>query len=662
MKSITTTCFTACLVTTAILFSAIGVRAADEELLFADIPMVYSAAKHEEPVSSTAAAVYVLTSDDIRRSGMTSIPELLRMVPGLDVAQVDANHWAISSRGFNGEFANKLLVLIDGRTVYGPFFGGVFWNVQDLPLEEIDRIEVIRGPGATLWGANAVNGVVNIITKEAKDTQGVFVSATYGSEEQPLSVVRYGGKLGTNLFYRAYVEYFDREHLVDSSGAAASDGWDATRGGFRVDWHASDNNALTLQGDSYSERAGETVDQPSLTPPLSTAVDTVSQNSGDNILGRWTHSFSKTSELTLQMYYDHEQEEEFLTKSINDTYDFDLQHRFSFGESQDISWGFGYRYLTGYANSNSIVALTPGSHQDQLFNVFLQDEITVIKDQLHLTIGSKLERNDFTGFEVEPSGRLAWTPVPRQTIWMAASRAVRTPDLGDRFVRLNESVSQPPASPPVLVSVLGNPDFQSEELTAYEVGYRIAPIKQLSFDLATFYNAYDRLEAYVPGTPVFELTPAPPHVLVPITTENGPGGDTYGAELLAEWKVLDTWKLSAAYTYLRENLHTVGTAPQDSPRHQFRLISNVDLPWHMEFNSAIYYVDSLDLLSGSSTVPIPAYVRLDLGLAWHPTKSIEIGIWGQNLLQDRHAEFNSNTQTAITEIPRSVLGRVTWHY
>ncbi len=658
MKLITTTCFTACLLTAAILSRPIGVRAADEELLFADIPMVYSASKHEEPVSSTAAAVYVLTADDIRRSGMTSIPELLRMVPGLDVARVDANHWAISSRGFNSENANKLLVLIDGRTVYGPFFGGVFWNVQDLPLEEIDRIEVIRGPGATLWGANAVNGVINIITKEAKDTQGVFVSATYGSEEQPMSVIRYGGKLGTNLFYRAYVKYFDREHLVDSSGEAASDGWDATRGGFRVDWHASDNNALTLEGDSYSERAGETVGEPLLIPPFSSMVDTVSHNSGDNILGRWTHSFSKTSELTLQMYYDRVREEEFLTKTSSDTYDFDLQHRLSFGDNQDISWGFGYRYLTASAKSNSIVELTPSDHQNQLFSVFLQDEITIIKDQLRLTIGSKLEHNDFTGFEVEPSGRLAWTPVPRQTVWMAASRAVRTPDLADRFVRVNESASQPPASPPVLLTVLGNPNFQSEELTAYEVGYRIAPVKQLSFDLATFYNAYDRLAAYVPGTPVFELTPAPPHVLVPITTENGPGGDTYGAELLAEWKVLDMWKLSAAYTYLQESIH----ATRDSPHHQFRLISNVDLPGHVEFNSAVYYVDSIALSAGSSTVPIPSYVRLDLGLAWHPTKSIEIGIWGQNLLQDRHAEFNGNDQSGITEIPRSVLGRVTWHY
>ena len=662
MKSITTTCFAAFLVTATILSSPIGVRAADEELLFADIPMVYSAAKHEEPVSTTAAAVYVITQEDIRRSGMTSIPELLRMAPGLDVARVDANHWAISARGFNNANANKLLVLIDGRTVYGPFFGGVFWNVQDLPLEEIDRIEVIRGPGATLWGANAVNGVVNIITKEAKDTQGVFATVTYGSEEQPMSVVRYGGTLGTNLFYRAYVKYFDREHLVDSSGRAEADAWDATRGGFRIDWHASDINVLTLQGDSYSSRAGETVDEPSLIPPFSRAVDTVSHNTGDNILGRWTHSFSKTSELTLQMYYDRVQEEEFLTRTSNDTYDFDLQHRFSFGDNQVIAWGFGYRYLTGYANSNSIVALAPRSHQNQLFSAFMQDEITVIKDRLHLTIGSKFERNDFTGVEIQPSGRLVWTPVSRQTVWMAASRAVRTPDLSDRFVRLNQSVSQPPGSPPVLVSVFGNPDFQSEELTAYEVGYRIAPIKQLSFDLATFYNVYDRLTAYVPGSPVVELSPAPPHLLVPVTTENGRGGETYGAELLGEWRVLDAWKVSAAYTFLQMNLHSTGPATQDSPHHEFRLISNVDLPGNMEFNSAVYYVDRITPLVGFGTAQIPSYVRLDLGLTWHPNKSIEIGIWGQNLPDGRHAEFVGNERSAITEIPRSVLGRVTWRF
>jgi iron complex outermembrane recepter protein len=354
MKSTTTTYFTAFLVTATILSTPIGVRAADEELLFADIPMVYSASKHEEPVSTTAAAVYVLTAEDIRRSGMTSIPELLRMVPGLDVARVDANHWAISARGFNNENANKLLVLIDGRTVYGPFFGGVFWNVQDLPLEEIDRIEVIRGPGATLWGANAVNGVINIITKEAKDTQGMFASVTYGSEERPMSAIRYGGKLGTNLFYRTYVKYFDRQRFVNPSGGAEADSWDAISGGFRIDWHANEINNLTLQGDGYRSRAGETIDEASLIAPFSREIDTVSHNTGDNILGRWTHSFSKTSELTLQMYYDHVQEEEFLTTTSNDTYDFDLLHRFSFGDNQEIAWGFGYRYLTGYANSNSV--------------------------------------------------------------------------------------------------------------------------------------------------------------------------------------------------------------------------------------------------------------------------------------------------------------------
>lgn len=665
MKSIATTCFTAFLVTTTILSSPIGVRAADEELLFADIPMVYSAAKHEQPVSTTAAAVYVITQEDIRRSGMTSIPELLRMVPGLNVAQIDATHWAISARGFNEQYANKLLVLIDGRTVYEPEFGGVFWNVEDVPLEDINRIEVIRGPGATLWGANAVNGVINVITKSAKDTQGGLVTVTYGTQDQPTTMVRYGGELGTNLFYRAYVKYFDREGFVDPHGDRTADAQNATRGGLRLDWEASDINRLTLQGDYYYSDAEETVDWAMLTPPFATRVNYTDHNEGGNVLSRWTHDFSETSQLTLQMYYDHIRQEDAPIIIRNETYDFDLQHRLALGERQDIVWGLGYRYQDEHTTTNFWVSLTPAVSHHQVFSAFVQDEITVVEDRLHLTIGSKFEHNDFTGFEVQPSARVAWTPTTNQTVWAAVSRAVRTPTADDLYILQNRTAFQPPSGPPILISVFGNRDLKSEELLAYEVGYRVEPIKRLSLDVTAFYNVYDRLRFFVQGPPQFEVNPLPPHLLIPLTAGNAQRGQTYGTELLAEWRATECWKLVASYSLLQMHISpnmTASSINNDSPQHQFQLRSYLNLPHNVELDGAVYYVDQVAPVLGLSETHIPSYVRVDLGVTWHPTKSLEIGVWGQNLADDRHTEFANYKTSLITEIPRSVLGKVTWRF
>jgi iron complex outermembrane recepter protein len=626
---------------------------------------VTSVAKKQTDLFKSPAAIYVITQEDIRRSGLTSIPELLRMVPGLDVARMDANHWAISARGFNDQYANKLLVLIDGRSIYTPAFAGVYWNTQDVPLEDIDRIEVIRGPGATLWGANAVNGVINIITKNAKDTQGGLVSATYGTEDQPSTTARYGGTLGTNLFYRAYVKYFNRDEFVDSFGHDTVDEWNATRGGFRADWEASDINRLTLQGDYYYSDTGETVDWAMLTPPFANRINYIDHNEGGNVLSRWTHDFSETSQLTLQMYYDHMRQEDAPIIIRNETYDFDLQHRFALGERQDIVWGLGYRYQDEHVTTNFWVSLTPAISHHQVFSAFVQDEISVVPDRLHLTIGSKFEHNDYTGFEVQPSARLAWTPTEKQTIWAAVSRAVRTPSNLELDIRQNRLAFQPPSGPPILISVLGNPDLKSEELLAYELGYRAEPTKQLSFDATAFYNVYDRLRNFVQGFPRLENNPPPPHLLIPLTLGNGQRGETYGAELLAEWRATDNWRLVASYTLFQMHVgpNNPGTSiNNDSPQNQFQLRSYLNLPHHVELDGAVYYVDQIAPVLGMAEAHIPSYVRLDLGVTWCPLKSLEIGIWGQNLLDERHAEFTNYKTDFITEVPRSVLGRITWRF
>jgi iron complex outermembrane receptor protein len=615
---------------------------------------VTSVSKKETSLFTSPAAIYVITQEDIRRSGMDSIPELLRMVPGLEVAQIDANHWAISARGFNDQYANKLLVLIDGRTVYTLATAGVDWNVQDVPLADIERIEVIRGPGAALWGANAVNGVINIITKSAKDTQGTSVTVTYGTEDQPRATVRYGGELATNLFYRGYVTYFNRANYVDSTGKDAADSWDAERGGFRMDWLPTTENNFTLQGDIYHSDAGEMIDETTLTPPYANGVNFYDHDAGENVLGRWTRHFSDTSQLDLQVYYDHSEQGDAPVYIINDTYDFDLQDRFAVGSRQDIVCGAGYRYLTeAINNSDFFASLSPDRDQEQLFSTFVQDDITVVENRLHLILGSKFEHNDLTGFEEEPSARLSWTPVENQTVWAAVSRAVRTPAELERDVFENRSYS-----PPYLVTVSGNPNLQSEELTAYELGYRITPAERVSFDIATYYNVYDQLITPVQGNPYF----APPGmVVVPLTFENAQHADTYGAEISSEWRPLDDLKLTASYTLLQEHLNPANDYNND-PQNQFQIHSYLDLPHQVQLDAGVFYVDQISPLLGASATTIPSYVRLDLGMTWRPAKSLELGVFGQNLAQDKHPEFTSYKTTVVTEIPRSIMGRVTWSF
>jgi len=624
---------------------------------------VTSVSKKETKLSQSPAAISVITQEDIRRSGLATTPELLRTVPGLDVARINANEWAVSSRGFNHQFANKLLVLIDGRTIYTPASGGVFWNAQDVVLEDLDRIEVIRGPGATLWGGNAVNGVINIITKSAKETQGALVSTSFGTEDHPSTTVRYGGQLATNFYYRAYVKYFNRDGLVDANGDDAPDDWSALRGGLRLNWEPSPENNFTLQGDYYDSDAGKNMPRVSLTPPSSRQVDVTARNSGGNVVGRWARTFSETSQLTLQGYYDHVEQGDGAGTEFRNTGDIDLQHRFALGARNDVVWGAGYRYATVESTPSFNLTWTPDKMRLQLFNVFVQDEITLVPDQLHFTLGSKFEHNTLTGLEIQPSARLLWTPTERQTAWASVSRATRTPSLFERNIRLNAAAFQPsPFAPPVLVSSFGNPNAEAEKLIAYELGYRIEPMKQLSFDVAMFYNVYEDLLLAESNPRRDETSPAPPHTLISTTIQNNQHGETYGTEVSAQWKVTDNWRLAGSYTWLHMRLAPDSSTALDSPQHQFQLRSYLDLPGNVELNGALFYVSEVSPHAAGARVPVPSYVRLDIGVVWRPTPSLELGVWGQNLLDDRHAEFRSIQSGFRTEVPRGVLGKITWRF
>lgn len=625
---------------------------------------VTSVSKRAQKLSDAAAAVFVITQEDIHRSGATNVPELLRMVPGLHVAQIDANKWSVTSRGFSGRFANKLLVLIDGRSIYTPIFSGVFWEAQDLMLEDIDRIEVIRGPGASLWGANAVNGVINIVSKKAKDTQGGLVAAGGGTEERGFGSARFGSKVGDSTYWRVYGKYSDRDSFETVKGEEGSDDWRSYRGGFRMDSAISGTDSLTFLGDLHKAVAGVEYGIPTLVPPFQRKVRSDMIFSAGDILGRWTHEFSKTSSMTVQMYYERLAGDDFNFSINDDTFDFDMQHQFKLGSRQEVIWGLGYRYWRDHTDGSFLASFDPAKRCDSLFSSFVQDEINLIDQRLSLILGSKFEHNDYTGFEVQPSGRLIWTPTKQQSVWAAISRAVRTPSRAQDNATLNTSVF-PTQFGPTSITFFGRTNTLAEELTAFELGYRVQPTDRLSFDFATFYNVYDHLTTVKVGRPFLSLDPTP-HLVQPLLQTNDLRGETYGFEAAIGWQALKWWNIKAGYTFLEMKLYTDPVAHDSSiesrtegstPHHQFSVRSMMDLPYSLQLDLWFRVEDKLPALEVSS------YANLDARLAWKVLDNLELSIVGQNLLQDQHLEFRPDfLSTPATEVQRGVYGKVVWKF
>lgn len=623
---------------------------------------VTSVSKKMQKMSKVAAAIFVITQEDIRRSGATNIPDLLRMVPGMDVAQIDASTWAISARGFNLQFADKLLVLIDGRAVYTPLFGGVNWDTQDVPLEDIDRIEVIRGPGGTVWGANALNGVINIITKKAADTLGTLVTSGGGSQEQGFGTLQYGGKINRDTTYRAFAKYFNHYHFPDIDGPNASDGWHLLHGGFRADTRVSSKDSLTAQGDLYTGSEGEEIVHTSLSPPENVTETKIANLSGGNFLTRWNHSFSSHSETALQFYFDRYSRSGPNAREVRNTLDLDFHHHVAWGSRQDLIWGMGYRHSADQTVGTIDGTFVPPNLAIQIFNVFVQDEITLIPGNVFLTVGTKLEHNTFSGIEFQPSLRLAWTPNERRTLWAAVSGASRTPTRRD--TGLNAALAALPG--PAEIVLLGDPKAQSEDVVAYELGYRAQPNRQFSFDVAAFYNVYEQLQSREPQPPFLQTTPPPPLLVIPIRLANKLHGRTDGVEASVNWRVGERWTLSPGYSFLQIHLHpdagSLDTISADdiealNPRHQAQLRSHLELARGFSWDTTAYFVGSRpEGMVASNT-------RLDTQLAWRIGESMGISLVGQNLLRDRHAEFNDDLQSVNSaQVKRSAYAKFTWHF
>ena len=627
---------------------------------------VTSASKKEQRFLETATALYVITQEDIRRSGATSIPELLRMVPGLSVAQIDANKWAITARGFNNRFANKMLVLMDGRTVYAPLFSGVYWDVQDTLLEDIERIEVIRGPGATLWGSNAVNGVINIITKHSKDTQGALVSAGAGNLERGFGDLRYGTTLASHGSIRFFARYFNRANSSTQSGTDASDAWDLARAGFRSDWNLGRADSLTVQGDYYVGSAGETVPYvASILPPVKAIMPDRTHLRDINLLGRWDHTFSPRSETSLQLYFDDGERRETQLSEDRHTWDVDFQHHAALGERHDVVWGLGYRFTTDDTQGGLTVSFTPEKSAKHLYSGFVQDEIVFPAARVRITLGSKLEHNEFAGFEMQPNARFHWTIHPNHAIWAAVSHSHRTPSRADRDIRINTDAFLGPGDVPTIVSLLDNPKMRSEELLATEFGYRTQWRKRLSIDLATFLNSYGNVRTAVPNLPRFESTPSPPHLVIPFIFENASEGKTYGLEVTSTWQATHACTITGWDSRFHEIIHpkegfpsaSKSTPNPDSPENQGSLRSYLNLPRNLECDTALYFVGRYHSLG------VPGYVRWDTRIGWRPRESLKLSLVLQNLQAGHHPEFTNSAQSVVgTEVKRSIYGKLTWGF
>jgi iron complex outermembrane receptor protein len=620
---------------------------------------VTTASKEPEQLRRTPSAIYVITQEDIRRSGATNIPDLLRLVPGVEVARIDSNKWSLGVRGFTGRLSRSVLVLIDGRSVYTPLFAGVYWEVQDTLLEDIERIEVVRGPGGTIWGANAVNGIINIITKKASDTHGMIVSAGGGNVDQGVVNFRLGGGNNKNLDYRIYGKGFNRGPQFHFDGREFDD-WRMGQGGFRTDWNLRDGETLTIQGDLYKGGAGQKVGITTYSSPSATTVDQNSDLEGGNLLGRWQRALGTGSDIQLQAYYDRTNREDATFAEARNTFDVDFIHHLTLRRKQDFIWGLGARFSSGNVTQLvPTVIFTPNQYTDKLYSAFVQDEIPIVENRLSLTIGSKFLHYSYSGFDIEPDARLLWTPSTQHSAWLAVTRAVRTPSRIEEDLQLT-ALLRP--SPPTFFRVAGDRGFSSEHLIGYEAGYRGLMRPNLYLDIAAFHNSYNHLLSVEPGTPFTETSPSPSHLVLPLSFRNGLLGSTSGAEIESDWTPMRWLRLKGSYSYLHIDLKdaagsldasTATSTENSSPHHQVVIQSFLELPRNLELDLTYRYVSALPAQL------VGQYSTGDARFGWRIGEGFELSLAGQNLLQPHHAEYGGDPG-GLVGIKRSVYAKVTW--
>ncbi len=613
---------------------------------------VTSVSRTEEDLQGAAAAISVVTSEDIERSGATSIPDALRMVPGIHVARQNASTWAVSSRGFSDANSRNLLVQSDTRSIYTPLVSGVFWDAQDYLMEDIDTIEVVRGPGASLWGSNAVNGVISITTKSAEATQGSYAEALAGTEERGVAA-RYGGKSEGDVYYRVFAKHTEHDASY-APDAQSSDNWHLSHLGFRTDWETSPDDRFTVQGDVYQGKIGQIIPSIRIIGRPGPEGDLEVDINGGNILGRWQHRISGRADLQLRAYYDRTYRDDPSFKDSLDTVDIDFQHRVELGQRHELLWGLNYRHTENRNEGKGLFAVVPTSSSDDLVSFFIQDQI-LLREGLMLTLGTKLEHNDFSGFEMQPNVRLAWEPALGHTIWTSVARAVRVPTRYERDIRVD--ATDPEAD--TVVRLVGNEDFKAEETIAYEAGYRWQATDKLSLDLAVFRNRYRNLASLEFGEPFSEDG----RTIMPIQAENLGRGRSHGFESLISYAPQPFWRITATYSYLNMHLDSTGAdlnrgalLEGATPSHQAGIRSSFD--WRAyEFDLQLRHSSDVESLPASvSGEGVPGYTEMDLRIARAIDDKVELSLVGRNLLASYHPEFG--TEQARGEAERRLFAKI----
>ena len=608
-----------------------------EDLLQVEVTTV---SRHPEPATSVPAAVFIITADDIRRSGATSLPQALRLAPGAQFARIDGAKWASGMRGFADRLSRAMLVLIDGRAVYSPLFAGTYWEVQDVMLEDVDRIEVIRGPGGTLWGANAVNGIINIVTKRAEQTQGWLATAEGGGFGHGLGAVRFGGgSRDGRARYRLYARGLQRPNEYQASGTP----FDRTRmvqGGGRLDRELSGGRELTVQGDIYREELAQSAVRTFYTPPYREVTNVRSPLAGGNVLARLSGQTPGGNTFQLQAYYDHTSRDETPVAEQRDTADIDYQQSLALSGRHQLSFGGGYRLSGGRVTAVAPADFSPEDRADHLVSLFAHDDVTLVRDRLRASIGLKLEHNAYTGFELQPSGRLTWTPYRDHTLIASATRAVRTPSRVETDYTTT-SLSNPAG--PVFVRLLPNPGFRPESIDAYELGYRVRPWQPAYVTVSGFYNHLnDMLSTELVGSLIEGGGTEPPRTVLPVMFRNGLSGESHGVEVTADVRPLDRLRTTFNYAYLKvavtrdagaRDVSQEARYERITPRHQWQAQGALDLPWRMTADVLVRHASRLAI------GPVPAYTTATARLAWQATRRIEVAVVGEDLAQARHLEW-----------------------
>jgi iron complex outermembrane recepter protein len=605
---------------------------------------VTSAGKKNQLITETAAALYVITADDIQRNNVSTITEVLRQVPGILVARQATGEWAISIRGFNDNHANKLLVLMDGRTLYSPLYTGVEWDVHDTMIEDIERIEIIRGPGAALWGANAVNGVINIITKHAADTQGGLISFQGGQFERGSLTARYGGSIGKTAQYRVFGKYFNRPSLEDAGGETPFGGWDSVRSGARLDWSPSAADQITVSGDWSLSNLRETDDEvTSHTAPFEAVVEEHDRTKTAFVLTRWNRKRTNGSELDVRFFYDRNRQSDALghdkVQSI-ETADVELNYHLRARGRHDLVWGGGIRQVRDTVKPDFNSFFVPESNIARTYNGFLQHELALRDASVRLTTGSKVEWNSFSKFEIQPTVRLLWAPAKTQSVWTAVSRAVRVPSREERDQYNLDSIDEAANGGVEYALLVASPDFRPEKLTAYEVGYRFLTARRLSVDVTSFYNVYDDLQTIETGDAVVTLSPFA-GLMTPLVRANNAYGRVIGAEATVFWTVNQRLQLSGNYTRLHVQLNAKDASNDEdaeafedkNARNLFYVRAYAGLPYGMDFAGELRYVSAI---TGED---VPAYLDGNVHLSRAIRPSLRLNLTADNLIHRRHAEW-----------------------